>query len=228
MNDYRLLVFDWDGTLMDSAERIVSCLRAAIDDLGLAPHPDSALRDIIGLGLREAVEALYPRCGDATFEAFKARYRHYFLAPDARGPELFPAVYETLEALNEAGYLLAIATGKGRQGLDRVLHETGCTRYFRATRCADECHSKPHPAMLLELTAYFRVDPRETLMIGDSEYDVLMARNAGAHALGVSFGVHGRERLLRAGALDCVDSVPGVRRWLGAAALEAAAPGRAE
>ncbi|QKT05100.1 HAD-IA family hydrolase [Ectothiorhodospiraceae bacterium 2226] len=213
---------------MDSADRIVSCLRQTVHDLGLDPRSDAALRDIIGLGLREAVEQLYPDCDDALFEAFKLRYRHHFLAPDAQQPALFPQARATLERLSEEGYFLAVATGKGRQGLDRVLAATGCARYFHATRCADECHSKPHPAMLQELTDYLGVEARETLMVGDSEYDILMAANAGAAALGVSFGVHGRDRLLRAGARHCVDSVPEVRDWLRDQALEVPTPVRAE
>lgn len=214
MNGYRLLVFDWDGTLMDSEARIVGCFQAAAADVGVAvPHGDLA-RDVIGLGLQEAAERLFPGLGDAMVGRVVERYRYHFLGDHPTPSELFPGVVETLERLADAGYLLGIATGKSRRGLDKVLGETGLGRFFHASRCADEAFSKPHPQMLEEVMAVLGAGPRETLMIGDTEYDMQMARNAGVPGLAVSYGVHEPNRLLAEGALACLDRIDELPGWL--------------
>ncbi|MFZ5593673.1 MAG: HAD-IIIA family hydrolase [Pseudomonadota bacterium] len=214
MTGFKLLVFDWDGTLMDSAARIVACFNAAIVDAGLEPLPDASIRNIIGLGLREALDALAPGADIVLREHLVDRYRHHFLYTDQTPSPLFPGADAMVRELGEQGYLLAVATGKGRQGLNRVLEETGCKGLFHATRCADETFSKPHPQMLLELMSELCVDPGETLMIGDTEYDVQMAKNAGTAALGVSYGAHERDRLLKCEPLACLDSLAALRGWL--------------
>jgi len=214
LNGYRLLVFDWDGTLMDSEARIVGCFQAAAADVGVAvPHGDLA-RDVIGLGLQEAAERLFPGLGDAMVGRVVERYRYHFLGDHPTPSELFPGVVETLERLADAGYLLGIATGKSRRGLDKVLGETGLGRFFHASRCADEAFSKPHPQMLEEVMAVLGAGPRETLMIGDTEYDMQMARNAGVPGLAVSYGVHEPNRLLAEGALACLDRIDELPGWL--------------
>ncbi|HEX9802152.1 MAG TPA: HAD-IA family hydrolase [Gammaproteobacteria bacterium] len=211
---FTLLVFDWDGTLMDSEARIVACIEAAIDDLGLEPREVASIRNIIGLGLTEAISTLYPGSDAALHRAMTERYRHHFLTANPTASELFAGAEETVRALSEAGYLLAVATGKGRRGLDMVLEETGLGRYFHATRCADETFSKPHPQMLEELMDELGAEPGETLMIGDTEYDMQMAVNARTHALAVSYGVHEKERLLRHNPLHCLDSITELDAWL--------------
>jgi phosphoglycolate phosphatase len=213
---FQLLVFDWDGTLMDSEARIVSCVRRAAKDLGLNMPADESIRDIIGLGLTEAVLSLFPDSDEAQVERVIDRYRYYFLHADETPSELFPGAAEVLQGLAREGYLLAVATGKGRQGLDKVLLKTGLGPLFHATRCADETFSKPHPEMLLQILDELGVNAADSLMIGDTEYDLQMARNAGAHRLAVSYGVHSVERLMKHAPLGCLDAISELPEWLGA------------
>ncbi|MGM0592979.1 MAG: HAD-IA family hydrolase [Pseudomonadota bacterium] len=211
---FKLLVFDWDGTLMDSEAQIVACLRAAITDLELEPRDDDSLKNIIGLGLAEAISRLYPGSDGSLHRAMVDRYRYHFLTACPTSAELFDGAEAVLERLAEAGYLLAVATGKGRQGLDKVLTETGLGGYFHATRCSDETFSKPHPLMLEQLMDELGAEPSETLMIGDTEYDMQMAGNARAHALAVSYGVHEKARLLQHKPLHCIDAIHELEGWL--------------
>ncbi len=214
MRRFELLVFDWDGTLMDSEARIVACLQGAIADLELPRQEVAALRNIIGLGLAEAINALFPGSDATMQQALVERYRHHFLVADPTPSALFDGAADVLHGLAEQGYLLAVATGKGRRGLDKVLEETGLGPLFHATRCADETCSKPHPQMLLELMEHLGAEPQATLMIGDTEYDMEMARNARTAALGVSYGVHHPERLLRHEPLGCLDRIGELPAWL--------------
>jgi len=209
-----LLVFDWDGTLMDSEARIVACIQAAIGDLELEPREVSSIRNIIGLGLHEAISTLYPASDNTLHEAMTERYRYHFLTANPTRSELFAGAEETVRSLNEAGYMLAVATGKGRRGLDMVLEETGLGECFLATRCADETFSKPHPQMLEELMEELGAVPGETLMIGDTEYDMQMATNARTYSLAVSYGVHEKARLLRHDPLHCLDDIRELGGWL--------------
>lgn len=213
-HDYKLLVFDWDGTLMDSEARIVESFEAAIADVGLPTRSRHEIRGIIGLGLAEALEHLFPREGSDARAALVECYRHHFLGANPTPMPLFDGVQPMLAALEAAGYLLAVATGKARRGLDRVLREHGMETLFHCTRCADEARSKPHPQMLLEVMERTGVEPEETLMIGDTEFDLLMARNARTDALGVTYGVHEPKRLFACGPLGCVDSVAALHAWL--------------
>jgi phosphoglycolate phosphatase len=211
---FKLIVFDWDGTLMDSEAHIVACMQAAVGDVGISPVSRALVRDVIGLGLREAVHRLLPGIGSEIQERVAERYRHHFLEVDKTPSELFPGVPEVLEWLEMQGYLLAVATGKGRRGLDEVLDSTGLGRRFHATRCADETQSKPHPAMLLELMDQLGARPRETLMVGDTEYDLLMAQNAGACGLAVGYGTQDPDRLLKHRPLACIEDLRELRKWL--------------
>jgi phosphoglycolate phosphatase len=215
VDDYKLLVFDWDGTLMDSEARIVSCLAMSIADLGLPALPRETLLDVIGLGLPEAARALLPRETNAEqVRAFIDRYRYHFLSDHYAVSTLFAGALETLHQLDARGYLLAVATGKARQGLDRALDETGCRGLFAVTRCADETASKPHPRMLLEVMEVAGVIPAQTLMIGDTIYDMQMARHAGTDALAVAYGVQAPARLLSEGAMGCLDAITDMLPWL--------------
>ena len=211
---FRLLVFDWDGTLMDSEARIVSSAIAAFADLGLSPRSPEAIRGIIGLGLPEAMQALYPGLAEDRYATIIDRYRHHFLEADATPMPLFPGVAQTLTRLRAEGYLLAVATGKSRRGLDRALAETGLGGLFEVTRCADETRSKPHPQMLLEVMGALAVPAAQTLMIGDSEYDLQMATDAEVAAVGVGYGVQGCERLLHYRPLACFDRIEELHPWL--------------
>lgn len=212
--DYELIVFDWDGTLMDSAGKIVRCFESAVGDVGVPSPGAAAIRNIIGLGLNEAVATLLPQCDAATQAQVVARYREHFLHLDRTELPLFPGVREGLASLAERGYLLAVATGKARRGLCRVLEETGLGQLFVASRCADEARSKPHPQMLLDILDKTGVAAARALMVGDTVYDMQMARGAEVDALAVSYGVHDRQQLLAQGAVGCVDSFPEVGRWL--------------
>jgi phosphoglycolate phosphatase len=217
----RLIVFDWDGTLMDSETQIVHSLFGAIADMQLEARSVDQCRNIIGLGLREAVTSLYPDRDDAFAERFVERYRHHWFRI-SQDSELFPGARETLSVLKEAGFLLAIATGKARVGLDRVLHQTGLVEVFASTRCADETQSKPHPQMLQEILRELGVDAGQTLMVGDTEYDMDMARDAGVHPVAVSYGVHDRQRLMRSQPLVCLDTISELPDWLAEQGLVAA------
>lgn len=211
--DIKLLVFDWDGTLMDSEAQIVSCMQAAIDDLALESRSRDEVKDIIGLGLHEAVASLYPQADDVLVTRIADRYREHWLGGSSQS-QLFPGVEETLSLLKEEGFRLAVATGKGRRGLDKVLRETGLGELFDATRCSDETRSKPHPLMLEQIMGELRAAPEETAMIGDTEYDMEMARNAQAHPIAVTYGVHDWPRLQRHAPLACLDRITELSDWL--------------
>ena len=210
--NYELVVFDWDGTLMDSEAHIVTSMQRALKELDLPVLPREKIRDIIGLGLREAIMRLLPDCGDDLLLMITDRYRPHFFTDDPCEP--FAGAEQVLQHLHSAGYLLAVATGKGRQGLDRVLRSTGFSQYFVETRCADEAHSKPHPQMLLEIMDILGVDAKQTLMVGDSEYDLEMANAANTAAVGVDYGVHSRERLMACSPLACLSSITELPEWL--------------
>ena len=213
----RFIVFDWDGTLMDSEAQIVSCLHAAIADLSLDPMSDATVSNVIGLGLREAIDMLVPGRDDAFRNAFVEAYREHWFAHEESS--LFSGAQEVLDTIKGHDLKLGIATGKARSGLRRVLAQTGLSDCFDATRCADETLSKPHPQMLLELMAELGVAPRQTIMVGDTEYDMEMATNAGAAKVAVRSGVHSEERLVRHDPLVCLDRVTELPAWMAAAGL---------
>ncbi len=215
---YDLLIFDWDGTLMDSIARIVNCFGNACTDSGLPRPADAAMRHVIGLGLTEAVDQLLPGVDEAARERVVARYREHFLHIDQTAMPLFEGVRTGLGLLADQGYLLAVATGKSRRGLDRVLEESGLGGLFVATRCADEAFSKPHPKMLEDLLDYTGLESNRALMVGDTTYDLQMARAASMDSLAVSYGVHSREDLQAHAPRACLDSFDEVRQWLAPAA----------
>lgn len=213
MKRYELIVFDWDGTLMDSAGTIVHCVQAAARDLGLVPPSDARARHIIGLGLVDALRHALPDLSEDHYDELVERYRHHYLSRDHE-LVLFAGADAVVRGLASHGYRLGVATGKSRRGLDRALAQSGLGDCFHATRCADECHSKPHPQMLEELMEEFAVAPTATLMIGDTTHDLLMARNAGVDAVAVSYGAHRREELDAAGPLYCAASIGDLASWL--------------
>lgn len=209
---FELLVFDWDGTLMDSEAHIVTSMQRAMSDAQLPEMAREKIRDIIGLGLREAIARLLPEASEDLHLTLVDRYRYHFFADDPCEP--FEGAELVLQVLTAQGYLMAVATGKGRRGLDRVLESTGFGQYFVATRCADETCSKPDPQMLREIIDVIGVMPSQTLMIGDTEYDLEMANAARTASLGMDYGVHSRERLLACGPLGCLSSIKELPDWL--------------
>lgn len=223
MSSFDLIIFDWDGTLMDSEAKIVRCMQAAARDLEIADPGPAAIRHIIGLGLQEAMQALFPGQTPESRQQLVDRYRQHFLEIDSTAMPLFPGVLEGLARLSEEGYLLAIATGKARRGLERVLDETGTRHLFVASRCADEAFSKPHPRMLEDVLGMTGVDAGRAIMVGDTIYDVQMARDARVAAVAVSYGVHPRQALLDHGALACLDSFAELMAWFDASSAEHAA-----
>jgi phosphoglycolate phosphatase len=210
---YELIVFDWDGTLMDSAAMIVDSVQAAARDLGLEPPSDERARHIIGLGLVDALRHALPDLPEDHYGDLVERYRHHYLSRDHE-LVLFEGAGELIRQLAATGRWLGVATGKSRRGLERALAHSGLGEFFHGTRCADECHSKPHPQMLEELMAEFAVLPERTLMIGDTTHDLLMARNAGVDAVAVSYGAHSRTALDAAAPVYCATSIGELRGWL--------------
>jgi phosphoglycolate phosphatase len=211
---YKLLIFDWDGTIIDSTGRIVSSIRAAARDLDLPLPTVEAARDIIGLGLPEAIRVLFPTSGDDIIEPLTQRYAHYYLGEDETPTALFPGVQHALESLHGKGYRLAVATGKSRRGLEHVFAETGLGWLFELSRCADETTSKPDPHMLHEILEQTGVDRSEALMIGDTEYDLEMGARAGIDTVAVSYGAHHIDRLKVLKPVREVHHFPELEHWL--------------
>ena len=189
-------------------------MQDAARDIDAEPRYVEQIRNIIGLGLEEAIQALYP-AGDWQFiQAFSGAYRRHYLSVNRTPSRLFEGTGKVLTNLNAEGYLLAVATGKARRGLKRALVAAGLAGLFQASRCADEAFSKPHPQMLQDIITTLGVLPEETLMIGDTEYDIQMSHSAGAHALAVSYGAHALERLLRHEPLGYIDAITELPEWL--------------
>ncbi len=210
---FELLVFDWDGTLMDSAEAIIASIQSSCRDLGLPVPERERAAHVIGLGLKDALAYAVPELPPDDYGKLALRYRHHYLARDP-DIELFPGMREMLAGLKERGYLLAVATGKTRAGLDRVLEAKQLKQYFDSSRCADETHSKPHPAMLQELMQELLIEAEATLMIGDTAHDLQMALSAGVAALAVSYGAHPRENLTGFNPLACIATPQELAPWL--------------
>jgi phosphoglycolate phosphatase len=210
---FDLLIFDWDGTLMDSAGVIVDSIQRACEDIGLEAPSERASRQIIGLGLIQALQTLLPDLPADDYPRLVERYRHHYLGRDAQLP-LFAGVDSGIRELHESGFTLAVATGKSRLGLERALEASGLGAWFAATRCADQTHSKPHPAMVLELVDELGADPARTLVIGDTSHDLLMAANAGVASLGVTYGAHEAGDLHPHAPLALMDSFDEVYAWL--------------
>ena len=210
---FDLLVFDWDGTLVDSTGHIASSIRAACADLDLPVPTVEAARHVIGLGLHDALGYLLPGLETSRYREVADRYRYHFLAGDET-VETFPMVDEGIPGLERDGFLLAVATGKSRVGLDRSLREVSFGGCFIATRCGDEGFPKPHPDMLEHLMRATGVTPDRTLMIGDTTHDLDLAANAGACSLAVTYGAHPGHLLQQQQALDCVHSFSEVVLWL--------------
>ncbi|RJX34114.1 MAG: HAD-IIIA family hydrolase [Oxalobacter sp.] len=210
---FDLIVFDWDGTLMDSTAAIVNAIQASARDLGL-PIPDrQSAAYVIGLGLQEAMRVAMPDIDPAFYPKVVERYRYHYLSKD-RELVLFEGVREMVTDLSQRGYTLAVATGKSRAGLNRAFADSRLGSLFQSSRCADETFSKPHPAMLQELTGELGHDMRRTVMIGDTTHDLQMALNAGASSIAVHYGAHPPESLRALNPLYAADSVAQLHTWL--------------
>ncbi len=215
MNDkYKLLIFDWDGTLMDSEATIVSCMQQAIEQENMEFRSYEEIQNIIGLGLEEAIQSLFPDVDEFMVNTLVNSYRAYFFSDDAPQSQLFSGAKETIELLSDAGFMLAIATGKSRRGLNKELSTSGLEEYFHITRTAEETFSKPHPMMLDEIIVDYNVEVENALMIGDSEYDLQMANNFAMDSVAVTCGVHDRDRLLEQNPVGLLNSIVELPEWL--------------
>lgn len=215
MPKYELLIFDWDGTLVDSIGRIVTAIRVAAEQLGLPEREESAIKGIIGLAISDAIITLYPQlAGQAHVAEFQQRYAEYYLALEAEPSLAYPGVASTLQQLRDQGYQMAVATGKTRRGLDRVMQSHAWSELFEITRCADETASKPNPRMLHEILAHHNLKPEQALMVGDSVFDLQMAGNAGMDAVAVSYGAQDAKVLQQHGPCLTIDRFDQLATWL--------------
>ena len=210
---YDLVIFDWDGTLMDSTRVIAKSLQAACSDVGCPVPTEEEALFVIGLNMADTFARVVPALDEDGRRRLTERYRFHFLAREGEAP-LFGGVREMLADLHGRGRRLAVATGKARLGLDRALAATGVKPWFEATRCADEGFAKPHPGMLLALLDATGVDPARALMVGDTTHDLELAANAGVDALAVTYGAHGAELLATRTARARVSTVLELHRWL--------------
>lgn len=213
MAKLKLIVFDWDGTLSDSADRIVRAVGRAAAQVGLPVLAAQQVRDIIGLGLMESFQTLYPDADVGLFEPFTTGYRDAYLSSEQATARLFDGAIETLGTLHSE-FTLAVATGKSRVGLDREMVETETAHFFRTSRCADETEPKPHPQMLLEILEQTGIAPDETLMIGDTDHDIKMAHGAGVTPVAVNCGAQLPDRLSAANPAVILDSVSQMPAWI--------------
>jgi phosphoglycolate phosphatase len=209
-----LFIFDWDGTLIDSKAKITQSMHLATIDMGWEPLADSAIHNIIGLGLPEALSQLFPTIKDDERGKLRERYAEHFIRLDQeKSSEFFPHVIDTLASLRKQGHILSIATGKSRKGLDRILDALEMSNYFDATRCADETASKPHSLMLEELLAHFDTKAEKAVMIGDTEYDMEMATSIDMPRIAVSYGAHHIDRLHQYKPELCLDQFDQLLDW---------------
>lgn len=217
--DYQLLIFDWDGTLVDSIGRIVEAMRVAALGCSLPERSEMAIKGIIGLGLPEAILSLYPELDLVALERFRGRYADHYLSLETEPSPFFPGVVGALDDFRRLGYRLAVATGKSRRGLQRVLQAHGWLDYFDVTRCADETASKPDPLMLQEILAHCDVPPARALMVGDSPFDLRMARHAGMDAVAVGYGAQPLTVLCEESPRLAIQYFDDLRAWLAGRAI---------
>jgi phosphoglycolate phosphatase len=213
LDRFDAIVFDWDGTLLDSTAAIVAAIRGAAADLNLPDPGPQRASEVIGLGLAQALSIAVPGLPAERAAEFAARYRVHYLAAESR-LQLFPHARELLVELKSRGRKLAIATGKTRAGLTRALDSLGLAAQFDASRCADETEPKPHPKMLLELADLLHTAPDRMIMVGDTTHDLQMAEAAGAAAVAITHGAHPPGLLRQARALAMLDSLQELQRWL--------------
>ena len=193
----KIAIFDWDGTIVDSIDHIADSLHKAAADLGFPTLEKSAYKNIIGLGMVDALKALYPEAQDPDIESIRLAYSRYFFSKEATPQQIFPGMEALIVGLRDRGIGRAVATGKSRRGLDAAFQSSGLQAHFDISRCADETRSKPDPRMLEEILDFYKLQANEAVMIGDTTYDLEMAHRIGMPSVGVRWGVHDDERLAR-------------------------------
>ena len=210
---FDLIVWDWDGTLANSTGMITDAIVSAAAQVGLPALDPLAASNIIGLGLKESTHALFGHISAEKAQALAKQYTANYYAGESEIP-LFEGAADTIKTLHKRGFKLAVATGKGRRGLNLALEHCGLSPYFHATKTVDECFSKPHPQMLDELMDELIVRPERTLMIGDTSYDLQMASNAGVPAVAVTFGAQSRDKLNSYNSIAMFTQFSELRSWL--------------
>ncbi|CDM23542.1 hypothetical protein BN940_05366 [Castellaniella defragrans 65Phen] len=217
VKQYRAVIFDWDGTLLDSTHHIVGALLGACRDLGLREPSREEAGWVIGLSLQAALYRLVPELGADRVDAFVGRYRAHFMALQHE-MRLFEGQARLLRELSAGGAVLGVATGKSRRGLDESIERLGLHDLFHATRTVDEARGKPDPDMLLQLLAELDLAPETVLMVGDTTHDVLMAQAAGVDSLAVAYGAHAPSLLESARPTALAATVPDMQAWIRARA----------
>jgi phosphoglycolate phosphatase len=210
---FKMVVFDWDGTLLDSTGIIAKGIRHACQVAGLEDPGQQVASYVIGMGLVQALHHAAPQATEQQLSVLIEAYKSFYLSQD-QDLALFSGVIPLLKTLNKIGVICTVATGKSRPGLNRAMENTGTAQYFMGSRCADECHSKPHPQMILELIDEFCVSPEQVLMIGDTTHDLNMAHAAGVQALAVQSGAHSPDMLKTAPHLQAFLSINEAASWL--------------
>ena len=213
---YQAIVFDWDGTLVDSTGRIVEAMHLAANDVGLPKLTDYDVRQIIGLGLPEAIMNLWPQIEPQSKElaSMREQYNHHYMSDYRAAMVFFDHALTLLESLNKEGFDVAVATGKSRSGLDRAFRELKAGHLFADSRCADETRSKPHSLMLNELSSSLGVEPEAMLMVGDTQFDLNMANAAGVDSVAITHGAHDEEKLAACDPLHTVHDLKSLHDWL--------------
>jgi phosphoglycolate phosphatase len=211
---YELIIFDWDGTLSDSVSLIAECMQSTAVEHNLAVPSHQQASDIIGLGLGQAIKTLFPPADQQLIDRLSQTYSKHYRQRSQGPSHFFPDVLEVLQALKDKGYLLAVATGKSHAGLNRELLASGLEGFFDATRCADQTASKPDPLMLQQLLDQFNVSADQSIMVGDTEYDMEMAMRKRMPRLAVSYGAHESERLLKYQPVACIDHFSEIINYL--------------
>ena len=214
MTDKTLLIFDWDGTLVDSLANIAHCMQVAAVDLGIEPVSVAEVHSIVGLSLELAIARLHPALDAAGVEAMRQQYAEHFIAVEQNPSPFFPGIEAMLTGLRQRQCYLSVATGKSRRGLDRVFERLGGQRWFHSSRCSDETQSKPDPTMVHELLALHEVAPEQALLIGDTTFDLEMAQRAGVDSIGVAWGAHSLDQLQSCAPIACVRQVSQLNDWL--------------
>lgn len=211
---YELIIFDWDGTIIDSQAHIIKSMKNALVDEGLFVPQDEHIRHIIGLSLDSAIQTLCPELDNLAIQRIAENYRKHFFAEATESSVLFNGVADIIRDLHAAGYYLAVATGKGRHGLDIALHKTGLQPFFHITRCADETRSKPDPLMLDEILTDLDLDPRQAIMVGDTSYDMDMAGNIKMDCIAVTYGMHDKQHLENSHPTHFIDSITQLSQYV--------------
>jgi phosphoglycolate phosphatase len=211
---YKLVIFDWDGTLMDSADKIINCMQIAAKHCDMPVPSADAVSHIIGISLKPAIKQLFGIDDDALAERLVLAYKEAFVSHDATPCPLFNGVEELLSALKAKGATLAVATGKARRGLDRAWSQTETGHFFSASRCADDAQSKPSPDMLLQILDELNISAHDAVMIGDTTYDMQMAKSIGMRRIGVSYGVHAQVHLEALAPETIVHSIGELQQFL--------------